>query len=485
MKAGDSAVPSATEILLCGASVRSLAAAALDVGLRPTCVDFFADHDLQLLLASNHGTMARLISHFAELPLILRDVPAGIPLIWAGGLENHPDVLDLLSAKHPLFGAESDVVRLVRDPIRLGTRLRDEGFLFPVTVRSETEYAQLAPKLPSTQWIRKPLQSGGGINVSLFAPTRQETQLPNASYLQQYIRGIPMSALYLAADDGTDNNSAELLGCSLQLTGWSSLHADNFQYAGSLGPVSLPQPLINEVQRAGQTIASWSNLRGVFGIDFVLKQGRPWFLEVNPRITASHELFELTTRRHLIREHMACFGYSAETTNRTCDSTATRRIHQTQAVLRAPFTNGLTQPAQMLRMIVYSPRTCVSDEVFGAFYQGNPARWPLSIRQIPRDHSAPPFGDTPRILLADIPSVGQTIESGSPLCSIYVRGGDVREILDTVREVTSGSGGAEHGQAAEFLSSLHLSGQTLVDSLNALETSFLAHLRSAGTPEFL
>jgi hypothetical protein len=64
--------------------------------------------------------------------------------------------------------------------------------------------------------------------------------------------------------------------------------------------------------------------KGVFGVDFVLRQGEAWFIEVNPRLTASHMLYENAASRHreersLVTRHLAAFGW------RPADNTSPRR----------------------------------------------------------------------------------------------------------------------------------------------------------------
>ena len=47
--------------------------------------------------------------------------------------------------------------------------------------------------------------------------------------------------------------------------------------------------LAAKLQRLGEVLASASGLMGWFGIDYVLRDGEPWPVEVNPRYTASVE----------------------------------------------------------------------------------------------------------------------------------------------------------------------------------------------------
>ena len=46
------------------------------------------------------------------------------------------------------------------------------------------------------------------------------------------------------------------------------------------------------LQQLGLDLARGCGLRGLFGVDFVLSEGVPWPVEINPRYTASVEVLE-------------------------------------------------------------------------------------------------------------------------------------------------------------------------------------------------
>ena len=122
-------------------------------------------------------------------------------------------------------------------------------------------------------------------------------------YFQERIIGPSFSALYMGRRDGT-----RLLGVTQQLLG---VPGNSFGYRGSIGPWPIEDSLARKIHELGEVVASASGLVGWFGIDYVLRDGEPWPVEVNPRYTASVEVHELTcpTRRALVGEHrLACEG---------------------------------------------------------------------------------------------------------------------------------------------------------------------------------
>jgi predicted ATP-grasp superfamily ATP-dependent carboligase len=85
---------------------------------------------------------------------------------------------------------------------------------------------------------------------------------------------------------------ARLLGATRQLTGEGWLHAAAFHYCGSLGPLSLVAAEQDILHCLGNILAVRCGLSGLFGVDYILRDGIPWPVEVNPRYTASVEVLE-------------------------------------------------------------------------------------------------------------------------------------------------------------------------------------------------
>jgi predicted ATP-grasp superfamily ATP-dependent carboligase len=105
--------------------------------------------------------------------------------------------------------------------------------------------------------------------------------------LQQRIDGEPCSAVFLAT-----NGEATLLGVTQQLIGTRWLNADGFQYAGSIGPIFPMGDVLTRWRELGAALAATFQLRGLFGVDVVMRHGIPWPVEINPRYTASVEVIE-------------------------------------------------------------------------------------------------------------------------------------------------------------------------------------------------
>jgi predicted ATP-grasp superfamily ATP-dependent carboligase len=102
-----------------------------------------------------------------------------------------------------------------------------------------------------------------------------------------------------------------LLGVTEQLIGIEWLNAPPFRYAGNIGPVELSAELRQDLARVGDALGAGCGLLGLFGIDFILNDGRPWVVEVNPRYTASIEVLERATGLLALAHHHRAFGPGA------------------------------------------------------------------------------------------------------------------------------------------------------------------------------
>jgi predicted ATP-grasp superfamily ATP-dependent carboligase len=188
----------------------------------------------------------------------------------------------------------------VRDPFRLAQQLHAANLHFP-------EVLLAGSRVPTDgSWLVKPLAGSGGSGIAIWRGQRLTSRAANGHYFQKPIEGEPHSAVYFG-----DGQTASLLGVTRQLVGEPWLHAKPFAYCGSIGPALLSACTDDQLLRLGVVLARAFNLRGLFGVDFVLHEQDSWLVEVNPRYTASVEVLELSlegTFIHLVAEH---FGRGA------------------------------------------------------------------------------------------------------------------------------------------------------------------------------
>lgn len=371
-------------IILASASTRSLAESAVAAGLLPICCDFFGDRDLLTLLNRVGGTWHGPLSYASDLPRLLQDLPQEIPVCWAGGFEHASECLTLLSKTRPVLGATPDAVAMVRCPENLQRWMRTLPVRFPDISRT--------PPPPDTPWLFKRQTSAGGMGVHRY---RSDDSPPSAAaspdpdvYFQRFLDGIPCSAMVCTA-----GHELHMLGVSLQLCGWECLGAADFRFCGNVGPIDLPTALETAMHAAAITIARESGLRGVFGLDFLLSADGLWLLEVNPRIPASHWIYDRDNAGLSLAAHLdAVLGQNEPLRTRLQQFTRCRKPAG-QFILWAEPT---------------SPVSLTDEEL-----------WHL------------PEGAR----LADLPAFNSFPSAGCPLLSVLLESSTVEELVSRVRQI--------------------------------------------------
>lgn len=274
-------------ILIAGLTTRAIAESALRAGCEIITVDYFGDLD-QKRLCENVSLRERGTRYSAAAILDAARGLAYDAVVYSGGLENHPDVVAELSRAKALLGNGPDTLRRVRDPTVVFPFLAVRGFAVPRT---------LWPGWPLPQggtWLRKPVRGGGGQGVGFWNGRR----LGPGHLLQEFVPGTPASAAFVA-----DGRRCVVVGWTEQL-----VHPGGFAYAGNLLPLDAPAGVFGEVQAIAEGLTGEFGLRGVNGFDFVLRDGRPVLLEVNPRYCASMELIEWAAGVPVFGLHLAACG---------------------------------------------------------------------------------------------------------------------------------------------------------------------------------
>jgi predicted ATP-grasp superfamily ATP-dependent carboligase len=198
--------------------------------------------------------------------------------MYTGAIENWPHVIERVD--RPLLGNPADVIRAVRDPARFHDALAAADLAVPRIARTPEEATATNVK----RWLLKPHRSAAGVNIRRW---KKQAFDSSESFLQQWIDGEPLSAIFLATD-----GNCELFGVTRQLIGVEWLHASKrFEFAGTLAPTAVSAKIDADLRRLGATLTSAFGLRGLFGVDGVLNDAF-WPIEINPRYTASVEVLE-------------------------------------------------------------------------------------------------------------------------------------------------------------------------------------------------
>jgi predicted ATP-grasp superfamily ATP-dependent carboligase len=259
-------------LLILGASVRAAALSAAAAGYEVIAADQFADRDLREICPN-----ARPVKYPEGLLEFAMTVE---PCAWmyTGALENYPEIVGKISERHELLGNGAEVLRRVRG--------RKNLEWFAQVWLHEFPDSTVGNPIQSKKWLVKREASGGGLGIRVWDGTEQ---LRPGEYFQEWIEGRCGSAGFIA-----DSQRVQFMFATEELSNAAFLTAPPFLYQGNWFFSSMfPESLINEdIIRLGTESAAHFGLQGLFGIDFVTRNNEIWFLEINPRYTASMELFE-------------------------------------------------------------------------------------------------------------------------------------------------------------------------------------------------
>jgi predicted ATP-grasp superfamily ATP-dependent carboligase len=360
--------------LIVGASVRAAAWSAVRSGLRPLAIDQFGDLDLRLVadVVTWEALSREGLEPWSQAPFV------GTLLFGRVTSEEQ----SLLERQGPLLGG----IPGLAEPERWRAAVTKAGLTACVVWPRDQP-----PPPRDGGWMRKPLASGGGRGVMVWGPsaTLETTSADEPVYYQERIAGWTGSAVFMVTATGV-----EFVGATEQLIGdLASGAPEPFAYGGNIAPQEVSPEAITRLGRAVHSYAREADLRGLVGVDFVANDAGLWPVEINPRYTASCELFEHLHGRPLLTRHLAAYGV---------------------ADFAVEVTGSSERPMRGFvgKRIVYA-------------HSGFAAR-PLNPAVIPRS----PWRFS---VCADLPEPGTTIVAGQPLCTVYARGDSpaaVRRTLD-------------------------------------------------------
>ena len=352
-------------LVIIGACVRQHLESARRAGFDPLGIDLFGDWDTR-----NAGPCIKANS-LDEIPGILRQ---NVRDDWclAGGLERHLDRLFNGNIDGRFLGPAPEPLKLVTDIHRMAETVVSNGFRFP-TLNFDSS-------CPPGRWIRKPLLASGGHGIEW---ARQGLTRSRHQYFQTWIAGKTISAAFV-----TDTRGTRLIGTTLQLLG-RELETENgpFAYAGSIGPLQLEtereSPFLDFGRKIGQAIS----LRGVWGADFVCRGNEIVVVDINPRLTASCDIYERAQPGQPIAElHVQACRDPAD-----CPRT------------KATATGG--------------PEDLVSG--IGKAIVFSPHNHPIKINIEDHQYLAKCYQRDQPAQVADIPMPGTIIPANGPVCTIY------------------------------------------------------------------
>jgi hypothetical protein len=273
-------------ILIIGVSTRGLAESAIAAGYDLVTIDYFGDYD-QKSWCENLSLKRDLNLPFGSAQLYEASRNLKFEAVaYTSNLENHPEVIerfeDASAEKHSrLLGNSAAVLSRVRHWPTLFGFLQSQGVPVPATLYE----GHRPPANDQRRWLRKPIRSGGGHDISYWEKDRPGGAM---FILQEHVSGISASATFVS-----NGKECVVLGLTGQIIGRPEFGASGFRYCGNVLPLTAgPGAALAQVRDITTRLTREFKLVGVNGLDFMLKDDQVVPVEVNPRYSASMELIE-------------------------------------------------------------------------------------------------------------------------------------------------------------------------------------------------
>ena len=263
-------------ILIVANSGRMLAQAAKNAGLKPLVIDLFADLDTQgyaedyrQVKSLAEQNLTPVVDYFIERYAVSQ-------VIYGSGFECYPESLYYLNSRLVILGNHPDVF----------ARQLDKQAFFLTLDRLNIPHPEVvfvAPVDCSYDWLIKPMQGQGGVGIKRY---QAGDSAMAAVYWQKFQAGTAHSVLFLA-----DGEQVQVIGFNRQ---WSVRLSEDqeFVFSGLINSADLSDRHKAEITGRLKQMVSAFGLKGLNSLDFIHADDCSYVLEINPRPSASMQLYD-------------------------------------------------------------------------------------------------------------------------------------------------------------------------------------------------
>ncbi len=258
--------------LIIATSGRMLAQAAWYEGYNVLVIDCYADVDTlkyaEKVVRANSFSIKNLITALDSLKTY-----AITGIVYGSGFETFPESLHFLQHRFSLSGNLPNVFEKVQNKKTFFTALAFLEIPYPET---QFNYPDLCD---SKTWLSKPLNGQGGIGISFNHSNKPD------SYWQRYYDGQAGSVLFLATKE-----NVTVFGFHRQ---WTHATDENeFLFAGICHDDDIAKIYRERIANWLQKLVDYFDLRGLNSLDFIQTETDIFVLEINPRPSASMQLYD-------------------------------------------------------------------------------------------------------------------------------------------------------------------------------------------------
>jgi len=260
-------------ILIVANSGRLLAQLANNEGISCLVIDCFADSDTQQYALQSIAVDSLALINVKQALSCLKKQHHFSHIIYGSGLENQLPTLQYLEKNFTILGNSSSVFSTIQNKSNFFLQLKNFGIRHP-------EVSFYTPDKPHN-WLIKPLKGEGGVGVKRYIESAEKL---DDCYWQKYCEGFAKSVLFVA--NGEDY---QIMGVHQQYIS-QSVYGD-FLFSGLINQLEINKELQQQLNDILTDLVPEFALKGINSLDFIESDGQCFVLEINPRPSASLNLY--------------------------------------------------------------------------------------------------------------------------------------------------------------------------------------------------
>jgi methenyltetrahydromethanopterin cyclohydrolase len=260
-------------IVIIANSGRMIAQMAKKSGYNVIVIDCFSDTDTQAFSVECIKVDSLALEHIKPAISILQSRFGLLFAIIGSGFECYLPSLNYLHQKFKVLGNKPNVFSAVQNKLHFFSTLEQLKIPYP-----ETSFQR--PELKDG-WLVKPMQGEGGKGIKKIKGLMKKNE---SCYWQRFIDGMPLSILFIA-------NSTNFTVCGFHKQQVTSISNNEFIFSGIISYLEISDEIKRQLNSWVSSLVKAFGLIGLNSVDFMLENNQCYVLEVNPRPSASMQLY--------------------------------------------------------------------------------------------------------------------------------------------------------------------------------------------------
>lgn len=268
-------------LLIIASSARPYAEAAVRSGFSVSVIDAFIDEEVSVLAEDMIAVPLAAFGFDANQLLVAVSQLKQqnfYACLYGSGFESQPALLEKLANMLPVHGNTPQVLRQVKHVDIFFSALDQFKIFHPKVFKN-------FPENCDQTLLVKSITGCGGQHIRY---SDAEMSLMPDEYLQEYVDGESISVLFLAENTG-EESFAHIIGFNTQWAAPSQVKP--FRFGGIASQAALTSACKNRLYEIVCQLTAHFQLVGLNSLDVVIKNEEIFVLEINPRLSASFDLY--------------------------------------------------------------------------------------------------------------------------------------------------------------------------------------------------